>query len=564
MSKTEGRFTFEISLSVLDDLGRKLYRSFATVLGEAISNSWDADADNVWIYVNKEENSFVIKDDGDGMDANDFQNKFLRIGYSKRRDMGAHSRKGRPFIGRKGIGKLALLSCAETVSVMSKTLGGNYVDGLIDNRQLDKAIRRDLTPSKYPLPRVNTGDFKKYVRSHKKGTIIYFANMKEGIRNSVGFLRKVIALYFRFSLVDKDFKIYLDDDPITVEDLKDLADRTEFLWTINSPDDPFAKESLMYDKRNKVKEQNLLEPPRELQVKEKVKGFIASVRKPTDLKVFGTDERIGVDLFVNGRLREKDILRHIPTAKVPENYLYGQIHYDGLDDAKDRFSTSREGIVADDVKFERLLARLQDTLATVIDDWDELRTKNHKEGDSENPRMTRRERKAAELYDVVSKEYAIDEDPYRPGVKAKVDDWIGQLFDDAKFNFPSYADCYLSENLVRKHIEEKRTSLTEEAKRDIEQYRLTEKTNKEKGNVSIEIRRNPNKLTYLSMDGLATLVDNKKSLPKEASLSRDAAEYKPLRDAVMHTALLTDEAQERLKSVRQNIKGRVRTLLATG
>lgn len=564
MSKTEDRFTFEISLSVLDDLGRKLYRSFATVLGEAISNSWDADADNVWIYVNKEENSFVIKDDGDGMDANDFQNKFLRIGYSKRRDMGAHSRKGRPFIGRKGIGKLALLSCAETVSVMSKTLGGNYVDGLIDNRQLDKAIRRDLTPSKYPLPRVNTGDFKKYVRSHKKGTIIYFANMKEGIRNSVGFLRKVIALYFRFSLVDKDFKIYLDDDPITVEDLKDLADRTEFLWTINSPDDPFAKESLMYDKRNKVKEQNLLEPPRELQVKEKVKGFIASVRKPTDLKVFGTDERIGVDLFVNGRLREKDILRHIPTAKVPENYLYGQIHYDGLDDAKDRFSTSREGIVADDVKFERLLARLQDTLATVIDDWDELRTKNHKEGDSENPRMTRRERKAAELYDVVSKEYAIDEDPYRPGVKAKVDDWIGQLFDDAKFNFPSYADCYLSENLVRKHIEEKRTSLTEEAKRDIEQYRLTEKTNKEKGNVSIEIRRNPNKLTYLSMDGLATLVDNKKSLPKEASLSRDAAEYKPLRDAVMHTALLTDEAQERLKSVRQNIKGRVRTLLATG
>ena len=37
-------FTFEISLSVLDHLGRHLYRSFATVLGEAISNAWDADA----------------------------------------------------------------------------------------------------------------------------------------------------------------------------------------------------------------------------------------------------------------------------------------------------------------------------------------------------------------------------------------------------------------------------------------------------------------------------------------------------------------------------------------
>ena len=36
-------FTFNISLSVLNHLGRNLYRNFITVLGEAISNSWDAD-----------------------------------------------------------------------------------------------------------------------------------------------------------------------------------------------------------------------------------------------------------------------------------------------------------------------------------------------------------------------------------------------------------------------------------------------------------------------------------------------------------------------------------------
>ena len=44
-----GKFTFNVSLSVLDHLGRNLYRSFVTVLGEAISNSWDAGAQNVWI-----------------------------------------------------------------------------------------------------------------------------------------------------------------------------------------------------------------------------------------------------------------------------------------------------------------------------------------------------------------------------------------------------------------------------------------------------------------------------------------------------------------------------------
>ncbi|MBU3940840.1 MAG: ATP-binding protein, partial [Nanoarchaeota archaeon] len=106
-------FTFEISLSVLDHLGRNLYRNFVTILGEAISNAWDADAENVWINIDKKKNSLFIKDDGDGMTADDFQNKFLRIGYSKRRKGKNISPKGRPYIGRKGIGKLALLSCAD-------------------------------------------------------------------------------------------------------------------------------------------------------------------------------------------------------------------------------------------------------------------------------------------------------------------------------------------------------------------------------------------------------------------------------------------------------------------
>src|SRR5690348_13312743 len=108
-------FTFEISLSVLNHLGRHLYRSFATVLGEAISNAWDADARNVWIYLDRKANGFWIKDDGIGMSASDFQNKFLKIGYSKRKRGSRSPKRNRPFIGRKGIGKLALLSCAERI-----------------------------------------------------------------------------------------------------------------------------------------------------------------------------------------------------------------------------------------------------------------------------------------------------------------------------------------------------------------------------------------------------------------------------------------------------------------
>ena len=37
-----------------------------------------------------------------------------------------------------------------------------------------------------------------------------------------------------------------------------------------------------------------------------------------------------------------------------------------------------------------------------------------------------------------------------------------------------------------------------------------------------------------------------------------------MRDAVAHTALLTDEAKKKLTTVRENIKARVKALLSSG
>ncbi len=207
---TNDDFTFEISLSILNHLGRNLYRSFTTVLGEAISNSWDADAENVWVYVDRDSDSFFIKDDGHGMTGEDYQSKFLKIGYSKRRDGINRSTKGRPFIGRKGIGKLALLSCAERVSVISKTdSSANYVGGVIDNSRLDQAIGDDLGVRDYLLEDWSRPAFDDHIENHDHGTMIYFENINDGIRNSIEFLEKIIALYFRFTLHDASFSIYL-------------------------------------------------------------------------------------------------------------------------------------------------------------------------------------------------------------------------------------------------------------------------------------------------------------------------------------------------------------------
>ncbi|MDE1919180.1 MAG: ATP-binding protein [Patescibacteria group bacterium] len=539
---TKPQFSFGISLSVLNHLGRNLYRSFTTVLGEAISNSWDADASNVWIHIDRDSNSFFIKDDGSGMDATDFQDKFLKIGYSKRKEATASSRN-RPFIGRKGIGKLALLSCAEQITVISKVRGGEYVGGLIDNRGLDQAITDDLTPDEYPLDTVDMTAFASYIEGHDQGTIIRFQNTKDGIRNSSDFLKKTIALYFRFALLDDSFAIFLDGEKVTLDDLNDLAEKTEFLWSINGIEDPYIAEKL-----KKLKER------KDMTVGTEFKGFIASVEKPRDLKAIGTAEKASIDLFVNGRMRERDILKHIPTARVVESYLYGQIHFDSLDDDIDRFTSSREGIVADDPKFEQFLGDFKTHVLTpILEEWDKWRRKHKKDGDIDNDAIPAKERKAGELFNAISGEYTL---PAGSTNKQKVDAWVDALSGDASFNFASYAECFVSENLVRKFIADQGTVLSTEAQRDITEWKRKETQNKTNGNVMIDLRLNNDDKSYLDMAGLANLVD------RTGSLSTDSRTYRPIRDALMHTALLTDKAKRRLTTVYDNIRARIIALLS--
>lgn len=550
--KKDSEFTFLISLSVLDHLGRHLYRSFATVLGEAISNSWDADAKNVWIEINRQKNSFLIKDDGTGMTADDFQNKFLKIGYSKRKDGTKSPKRRRPFIGRKGIGKLALLSCAEKITVISKVKGGNYVGGIIDNSNLDRAITDDLTPQEYPLEKWKKSTLGKHIRGHEHGTIVYFQNTKEGIRSSFDFLKKIIALYFRFSLLDKSFNIFLNGEKITHKHLEDLAQKTEFLWTIGKYDDPYVADlKAAFSRERNDHETKLLTIAG-------IHGFIASVEKPRDLKITTTEERVGVDLFVNGRLRESDILKHIPTARIAESYLYGQIHFNGLDDKTDRFTSSREGVVANDPKYKRFLEKFRKSILNIVTDWDKWRIKHRKEGDPDNERMSKKERASRGLYGAVSNEYGLSKGSKNKG---KVDGWVYELSGDAAFNFESYAECFVSENLIRKYIREKNIQLSPEAKSEANELKRREAESKNKGNISIEIRRVKSDLSYLDMKYLSNLVD-KKDPAKEACLPRDANEYKPIRDAVAHTALLTNVAKNKLTAVRENIKGRIKTLLS--
>lgn len=525
-------------------------------MGEAISNAWDADASNVYITINKEQHSFSIFDDGTGMSQNDFQDKFLKVGYSKRADGNAKSKGGRPFIGRKGIGKLALLSCSEKVHILSKVKGGEIIGGVINNKELDNAIKEDN--SNYELDNLSN-IYSDRLEKSEQGTFLLFENIKNGIKNTTEYLRTIIAMYFRFSTIDSNFHIFVNEKEVTVDDLQSLIDNTEFVWNINNlENDKFLDKIKDVIKLPEEKLRLLIDGQND-----SVKGFIASVNLPSNISIRTTGEKVTIDLFVNGRLREKDIMKHISTNRIAESYLYGQINYNSLDSGDDPFTSSRESVKEDNQKFQDFLKLFRsEIINNIINRWDELRDKRGKDGDFENPRITKKQRKAKELFNATSEEYRKEVKRTDP-LHNKMEEWLEELKEESSFNYPCYSECFLSENLTRKFIDYKKMPLSKEIKNEAKNFRETEKQHKETAGINIDIRQYNNDLGYLDMTQLAKVAEpGKGGVP--SSLHDKAKEFRPIRNAVMHTALVSQEAKMKLTTVFNEIKARLKYLLKVG
>lgn len=134
-----GKYTFSVDLAAVEHLGLNLYSNTAAALTELIANAWDADATEVRIKINNNQTQIIITDNGHGMSVDDLNNKFLKVAY-KRRINQAKSPSGRPVMGRKGIGKLALFSIAQHVVITSKQKDQDSHTLSIDVNKLKECI----------------------------------------------------------------------------------------------------------------------------------------------------------------------------------------------------------------------------------------------------------------------------------------------------------------------------------------------------------------------------------------------------------------------------------------
>jgi len=113
----------KVHSQIINDLSSGIYSSPASCIKELVNNSFDADAENVTIRMKPIEDTITIVDDGHGMNAEDFDQKFAWISRSYKRERGEFSPKGRPLIGKIGIGFIAVNEICEVLEVTSSKKG---------------------------------------------------------------------------------------------------------------------------------------------------------------------------------------------------------------------------------------------------------------------------------------------------------------------------------------------------------------------------------------------------------------------------------------------------------
>ena len=128
---------FHVEPRLLDHFGVAMYNTIPKAIAELAANSYDADATRVKITFS--DAAISILDNGEGMSKASLEDGYLRLGRDRRSGAGGErSKKGRPVIGNKGIGKLAGFGIAERM-VVRTWRDREQTTITLDRTDLDKA-----------------------------------------------------------------------------------------------------------------------------------------------------------------------------------------------------------------------------------------------------------------------------------------------------------------------------------------------------------------------------------------------------------------------------------------
>lgn len=352
-------YTMSLDLSVLNHLGLNLYSNVAAVLAEAVANAWDADSPEVQISLDSRHDRIEINDSGRGMTIEDANNRFLNVGYNKRSAEGDLSPGGRALMGRKGIGKLSLFSIAHVVDVVSAKDGHRHGFRMAV-ADIEQAILEQRPYHPQPIALSELPEI-------ERGTHIRLSDLqRRATSQTASALRKRIAR--RFSVIGRDFRVFINGAEVTIGDRDDLA-KAQFLWLIG---DPEVSEAVVGRMARTAHLGAIVNVEGRAYSSE---GWIGSARKPRDLDTDEAGNLNSIVVFARGRLVQENILDRVNIAGLFTKYLTGQINADFLDinTGPDIATSDRQRIIEDDPRYQGLLTFVRQSLNAIESQWAEWR-----------------------------------------------------------------------------------------------------------------------------------------------------------------------------------------------
>ncbi|WP_335993837.1 ATP-binding protein [Fusobacterium polymorphum] len=331
-------------LAIIEQLGEKLYTLLPPILAEYISNSYDADANNVIITIKEiSKNPFnytiEIVDDGSGIadNSDDIEKKFLSFGRKKRLQEGKkYSEKfKRLYHGKKGVGKLAGFGCGRklTIDTLSNNVQNKFIIDLDVIENNIKSNKNDYYPEHIIKDKKieNLSSYTKItLENHIRKTKIVISDLANSIVQKLQvFDNSTNCNYFKCNLIYEDLdkkreELFLKNEMYFESIIKNTEQ--QFSWEIKDFIEGKFSTTLIESEKNFFKEK-------------KIEGLLFTSRTPLQNKS-------GIIVYCRGKLAEEKTFFVDRDNDTFYGYFYGKIDADFIDedDYEDNISTARINI----------------------------------------------------------------------------------------------------------------------------------------------------------------------------------------------------------------------------
>lgn len=350
MTETTEKLEMKVELTIIDNLGIKMYVSLPKVISEIVANAWDADATKVEIELPTgqitEDAKIVIRDDGSGMTFDEINDRYLRVGRNRREEdetdiTPIYERK---VMGRKGIGKLSVFGVANVVEIetckdhklTAFRMDIDEIKKIAKNKQVyEPSILRD-----------------KETVEKEQGTTVILKKLKRSACINIGSVRKRLAR--RFSVVGNNFEVYINNEQIDPEE-RLLKSELQYHWPVDDEKIDPAKDWV-------------------------VSGWLGTLKQSVE------DVDPGVIIMARGKLIEEPFFFGLSAGtKFAFHYLVGELNTEFLDEDEDLVATHRGSAIWESPEGNALKIWGQTKLMQIADAWSEKRRKKREEVIREKP-----------------------------------------------------------------------------------------------------------------------------------------------------------------------------------